>query len=604
MSGELEPDFILISPHDSGSFSVSGLLRMASQVAYWIVPEKIQRLIEHDPSLAALACATCVAITIACALGPTRLCWEAIDRFHGLYELLRQGRLIHSIDLSRMAAAVRGEDGMDECQDHLSPNAKPVQRPIRRTIREAHPVSSTPGTDATAPTTRIGTYYPGLVNSSTNSCFLNAVLQSLASMPHVIQYLDLIRSYSHAHTPVITALREMLLALNTPREFKAVLRPYAVAQALLRHGIASGQMSMLFNEEQQDAQEFFVTVVDAIEAETKTLAENLLAELACPSFSNSIVVNRDRNTSKRVFDRNQLVNETSKIRRSPFRALMASRVACATCQFTSAIRHSEADHFSLNVPPKVTCRLEECLAEYTKLELLEDYICRKCSLIKTREILNRRRLETTAKKKLQTLKKQISILDAAIKEDPERELDERIVIERVASVATTKQTMFARPPDSLTFHISRSTAYARGVSFKNHCQVTYPELLHLDDFCTTPKLERAADQPISTFQAHSTTLRYRYRLSSVVVHYGSHSFGHYITFRRAPPLPGDLTSLNGGIWYRISDETVHRSSVQEALMSNPFLLMYERVEDDTESEKKEEQSVIDMAREISWWELE
>lgn len=114
---------------------------------------------------------------------------------------------------------------------------------------------------------------------------------------------------------------------------------------------------------------------------------------------------------------------------------------------------------------QATCRLEDCLAEYTKLELLEDYICQKCSLIKTCEDLNRQYAEGSAglsseasvtnsrgetqmtpskKKRLQKLKSNINKLNAAIEEDPERELGNRIVISRVASLVTTKQTMFAR----------------------------------------------------------------------------------------------------------------------------------------------------------------
>ncbi|PLW49775.1 hypothetical protein PCASD_01609 [Puccinia coronata f. sp. avenae] len=481
-------------------------------------------------------------------------------------------------------------------------------------------------------------FYPGLINSSSNSCFINAVLQSLASMPHIIQYLDLIQSYDLPSTPVSNALGEMLLALNTPRDHPVVLKTFSVAQALL--GNPNARRSMLFNSEQQDAQEFLVTVIDALEAEAKILADQLLLEY--------------QSTQSSGLERDQFWIQAREICKIPFRALMAHRIACGTCGFTSAIRHSFADHFSLNVPPKTTCRLESCLQEYTKLEVLDDYICRKCSLIKTVERLTlqlgeiQQESKTTNNKKKQTqlIKKKLAMLKAAIEEDPERELAPPITLERVASLTTTKQTMFARPPDSLTFHISRSTAYARGVSFKNHCQVTYPEHLTLDPYCTTFDLSGDATQPISR---HRGSNDYRYRLSSVVVHFGSHSFGHYITYRRAPspstsgsnhtPLPkGDLEKEDripdgngvgeGGdtcTWYRISDENVQVSSIDDALRSNPFLLMYERVFDPdhhgdsrnqlAQSEKVEYPSsyhaeraqnhslIKPVARELSWFQI-
>ena len=67
------------------------------------------------------------------------------------------------------------------------------------------------------------------------------------------------------------------------------------------------------------------------------------------------------------------------------------------------------------------------------------------------------------------------------------------------------------------------------------------------------------------------------------MHYGSHSFGHYVAFRRRPcdplaPPPNPLVPPpDGPEWYRISDETVHPARLEDALRSNPFLLFYERV---------------------------
>jgi ubiquitin carboxyl-terminal hydrolase 1 len=72
----------------------------------------------------------------------------------------------------------------------------------------------------------------------------------------------------------------------------------------------------------------------------------------------------------------------------------------------------------------------------------------------------------------------------------------------------------------------------------------------------------------------------------MVVHYGSHHFGHYVAFRRRPEPPPDLAdevkiprSVSSPEWYRISDETVDVSTLDEALRNNPFLLFYERVQD-------------------------
>ncbi|KAA1113461.1 hypothetical protein PGT21_032032 [Puccinia graminis f. sp. tritici] len=537
-------------------------------------------------------CSTCLKLQRNTSL-PFRL----ISRAYGLYELLINTVPFSSLGFSTFSARPlsRNQDPIHtNLNYHLSSRSSPSI--LRRSNQlNPHPLSHEDSSKV---------YYPGLINSSSNSCFINAVLQSLASMPHIIQYLDLIQSYGLPSTPLANALGGMLLALNTPRDHPVVLKTFSVAQALLDH--PNARRSMLFNSEQQDAQEFLVTMIDALEAEAKLLADQLLLEY--------------QSTQSNGLERDQFWIQAREICRSPFRALMAHRIACGTCGFTSVIRHSFADHFSLNVPPKTTCRLESCLQEYTKLEVLDDYICRKCSLIKTCDKLNLQldeiqhqhqqptKLTNNKKKQVQLIKKKLAILKSAIEEDPERELVPQISIERVASLTTTKQTMFARPPDSLTFHISRSTAYARGVSFKNHCQVTYPEELILDPYCTSFELSGDATQPLSR---NRQTTDYRYRLLSVVVHFGTHSFGHYITYRRAPlsssssnPSSPTQDSKSGSqrddddgqldsrhlhhrpihsrqrhTWYRISDENVQLASIDDALRSNPFLLMYERVFD-------------------------
>lgn len=146
----------------------------------------------------------------------------------------------------------------------------------------------------------------------------------------------------------------------------------------------------------------------------------------------------------------------------------------------------------------------------------------------------------------------------------------------------------------------------------------YPEFLNLDPFCTNAELSRDADAPISTSRDPCPgACRHRYQLSSVVVHYGSHSFGHYITFRRTPRAltpphfgtiddPSSLVSQGENCitetasWYRISDETVQVSSLEEALRANPFLLMYELMESGSPSRQR---STLDQARELSWFEL-
>lgn len=120
-------------------------------------------------------------------------------------------------------------------------------------------------------------------------------------------------------------------------------------------------------------------------------------------------------------------------------------------------------------------------------------------------------------------------------------------------------------------------------------QAVFPEYLNMDPYTTSERLSLAPNQPISQCKqelqdgnsagkAHNV-----YRICAVVVHFGSHSYGHYVSFRRrlsafTRPALADA-GASGDEWYRISDETVELSTTDEMLRANPFLLFYERVAD-------------------------
>lgn len=185
----------------------------------------------------------------------------------------------------------------------------------------------------------------------------------------------------------------------------------------------------------------------------------------------------------------------------------------------------------------------------------------------------------------------------------------------------------------LVLHLNRSL-YTTYATHKNTCRVRFPEILDLTPYTTSGQLSTVPSVPISSPASHasssvhtpasgdidddldsldnengrangrSTTPTLRspnnllpsqtepaeaierilYRLSAVVCHYGSHSFGHYIAYRRKPPLStpslSSLSSSSGyGGWLRISDDSVKECGIEEVLRegSGAFMLFYERV---------------------------
>ena len=82
--------------------------------------------------------------------------------------------------------------------------------------------------------------------------------------------------------------------------------------------------------------------------------------------------------------------------------------------------------------------------------------------------------------------------------------------------------------------------------------------------------------------------RVLYRLAAVVCHYGQHSFGHYVCYRRKPRGSGHVgpprlrdgfQATPGRGWLRASDDAVREVGIETVLQegSGAFMLYYERV---------------------------
>lgn len=176
----------------------------------------------------------------------------------------------------------------------------------------------------------------------------------------------------------------------------------------------------------------------------------------------------------------------------------------------------------------------------------------------------------------------------------------------------------------LALHLNRSLSYGQ-FAMKNSIHIIFPEILDLTPFMTSGSLSTIPSVPISApppslprsttpTQAMYSSHRTIYRLAAVVCHYGQHSFGHYICFRRKPrppscgtarfapprlahPLgcgcekclrygnirddddPVDSMYRPGRGWLRISDDSVKECGIETVLQegSGAFMLYYERV---------------------------
>jgi hypothetical protein len=172
--------------------------------------------------------------------------------------------------------------------------------------------------------------------------------------------------------------------------------------------------------------------------------------------------------------------------------------------------------------------------------------------------------------------------------------------------------------------MQRSIFDYTGNVFKNNCRIDFPEYLDIREFSTCTdglyfkpremaeasswkssldiKIEEAMSR-CSSHDASNNSLpeqnmkesdgiklddtfkeyMYLYRLNAVVLHYGSHDSGHFVTYRRFPRKhrTSKGKSLKAEKWYAISDDHVRRiTDVQGEVFGYAsqfvYLLFYER----------------------------
>jgi ubiquitin carboxyl-terminal hydrolase 1 len=249
------------------------------------------------------------------------------------------------------------------------------------------------------------------------------------------------------------------------------------------------------------------------------------------------------------------------------------------------------------------------------MEYLQDANCRKCSFKTTIKALSVEieTLNQQSKKQHKSNKKRDLLTQLVTMEKAKMEIEHRLNTGRIeeehdqdklpllqsASRMSSKQVMFAKPPQVLCLHINRSAYLNTGAVYKNTCHIQFPEILDVSPFSTNGTLNTQPNVPISA--TLDNTNGCHYRLMSVIVHYGSHSFGHFVAFKRRiyadPCQCHECTSAHEqenwkcqNSWYRISDSKVDECSIDDVMRANPYMLLYELIDnDDLESITSEEE---------------
>ncbi|XP_031425906.1 ubiquitin carboxyl-terminal hydrolase 30 [Clupea harengus] len=417
---------------------------------------------------------------------------------------------------------------------------------------------------------------PGLLNLG-NTCFLNSLLQGLASCPSFIRWLQEFSGAGQGRlekaNELSTTLVQLLKALSSHNPVEDdVLDAGCLLDVLRLH---RWQISLF---EEQDAHELFHVLTSSLEEERDhhTAVIHLFDMQSLESSSES------RENSLSCRGRGPLHSMPSLWRNQhPFHGRLMSYMACKHCKQQSPVRFDSFDSLSLTIPSAQLGRpvtLDQCLQHFISSETIREVECVHCTKMQAAESLNGHVGEN----------------------------------QRTTFI---KQLKLGKLPQCLCIHLQRLTWSSEGTPIKRQEHVQFTEYLSMDRYKHTASpsslqqtnstaqsvhpqssgIEYCDIKPVSTGRFPSVFLQsptlshpfnsahdyyrsseYLFRLTAVLVHHGDMHSGHFVTYRRCPASPRCPSPFSSQ-WIWVSDDSVRKASLQEALSSSAYLLFYERV---------------------------
>ncbi|GER35111.1 ubiquitin carboxyl-terminal hydrolase [Striga asiatica] len=469
---------------------------------------------------------------------------------------------------------------------------------------------------------------PGLQNLG-NNCFLNVVLQALASCPSFRNYLrEMVEEYGllsdeegDGSLPLFNSLNSLVEELCTVRHTTTVLSPRKL-MVMMEHYIPNFSLTS-----QQDAEEAFSLLLSSLREE---IAEHCAPNISCladlPVLQNGRILSRSHE-GETEFQR------WARCFLKPFDGIVCSNLVCQSCSFQMA-----------------GCTLEDCLKNFFMAEHVENYCCNNCWHNAAIEYSSVFAEDKTVVEKLQNCNK-----------------DDSCVCKKLSSLEafpwsnrfsrTLKQMSISRSPKILCIHLQRASYNMFGQSVKLQGHISFPSILDISKFMNTgigrkstsksqfgplnpslreirsfpfPKYRNTLVSPRKLHSAKNTCfetnasgnqentiavnngpclkasesslldserrantnestnlplppLRHQtYRLVSVVVHFGSSLGGHYTVYRKVTGRLGDedlVALLESSIeqWFCISDSEVYSVSEKDVLGANASMLFYEKI---------------------------
>jgi ubiquitin carboxyl-terminal hydrolase 1 len=453
---------------------------------------------------------------------------------------------------------------------------------------------------------------PGLCNIS-NSCYQNSVIQGLAALPSLRDYLSTMTAEHPSFTTDTTggALHELISKLNNP-------------QNLGQSFWVRGKLKSMSTFTQQDAQEYYSKILDELDNEVKKASSSKRRSSvswveATKSLSGSSVSEKGVDAVDAEKAAEDQTSTAIKIVPNPLDGLIAQRVGCTSCGYSEGLSLINFNCITVSLGRNHGYDIRECLDEYTKLEYIDGVECAKCTLLKLQNTLTplaNANPGSPFEAKLQAVSEMI---DDDKFDDNHLVKTLNIPKKNWVQSSKSKQIVVARAPKSLVLHVNRSIFdEMTGAQYKNTAGVSYPRILDLGNWClgNAPSGSRHPDMSLEEWPRDPTQSMlqesneamtpspFQYRLRAAVTHFGSHGNGHYVCYRphtRTLMLPeganeDEQVESTEEQWWRCSDDNVYAIEEEQAHQANVFMLFYERLDVPTQLQAAEAESVPVMIR--------
>jgi len=426
---------------------------------------------------------------------------------------------------------------------------------------------------------------PGLVNIG-NTCFINSVLQALASCPTFMVWLETITARDArclARRQVTKKLLEIMRILNNMSNSNSVSdvhNPGELVSSLQCHG-------WRINYEEQDAHEMLHVLMTTVEEEIPVQSKNKKASHASlldishigdddDDSTEEDIIDAQINDNHRLFQRGMSLPPESRSRRSMPRGTRDTVSMSRDSSPKNSSRRGSGIFTKMGqeLPISSNSSFATSLNQSPFSGLLTSKLSYKngkntpVNYIKFDNIT----LSLPQYGSGQTVSLKTLLGLYVCQETVESDMKENFV----------KQISFGRLPDCLCFHIQR-TGYARGQAYKRHDFVDFPKILDMESY-THSSLTRRMKSFENIYKNNQFSSNQNsqnlYKLVAVVVHSGGINSGHYITYRKGP-IGGKAASK----WFYTSDNSVRQVSFDEVSKSSAYMLFYEkRVEDNNSME--------------------